>query len=85
MVHPIVDDDQMVTGFTFKGGGWGHGVGMCQIGATGMAEHGHDYRQVLAHYYGGARVYKLYGTQRRAPRDKRIDLKDLLLRVEPDP
>ena len=33
------------------GGGWGHGVGMCQIGAIGRAEHGQTYRDILAHYY----------------------------------
>ena len=39
---------------TFTGGGWGHGVGMCQMGAIGRAEAGQSYRQILAHYYNGA-------------------------------
>ncbi len=44
----------------FTGGGWGHGVGMCQIGAIGRAEAQQDFRQILAHYYSGARVERLY-------------------------
>ena len=43
-------------GYLFQGRGWGHGVGMCQVGAVGMARYGHDYRQILTHYYEGARV-----------------------------
>lgn len=39
--------------YTFIGGGFGHGVGMCQIGAIGRARAGHNYRQILKHYYGG--------------------------------
>lgn len=45
---------------TFVGGGWGHGVGMCQMGAIGRAEAGHDFRQILGHYYGGAVVERIY-------------------------
>ena len=45
---------------TFRGGGWGHGVGMCQMGAIGRAERGQSYRQILEHYYGGAVVEALY-------------------------
>jgi stage II sporulation protein D len=55
------DDEQMPKTFRFLGGGWGHGSGMCQIGAIGMAEHGYDYRQILGHYYNQAQVVKLYG------------------------
>lgn len=36
-----------------RGGGWGHGVGMCQFGARGMAQIGADYKQILQHYYPG--------------------------------
>jgi len=39
--------------FTLRGAGWGHGVGLCQIGAAVMATQGHDYRAILAHYYPG--------------------------------
>jgi stage II sporulation protein D len=36
--------------------GYGHGVGMCQYGAKGMAEHGYNYRVILSHYYNGAEI-----------------------------
>ncbi len=39
-----------------RGHGWGHGVGLCQIGAAVMAEHGHSYREILAFYYPGTRL-----------------------------
>ncbi len=40
--------------FVFVGGGWGHGVGMCQYGARGMAEAGRSWRDILLHYFRGA-------------------------------
>jgi SpoIID/LytB domain protein len=43
-----------------RGGGWGHGAGMCQWGAVGRAEAGQDYRQILRAYYSGAEVAKVY-------------------------
>jgi stage II sporulation protein D len=42
------------------GAGFGHGVGMCQTGAIGMAEGGHRYAEILEHYYRGSRLRKLY-------------------------
>ncbi|MEL6190260.1 MAG: SpoIID/LytB domain-containing protein, partial [Myxococcota bacterium] len=42
------------------GHGFGHGVGMCQWGAKGMAEAGRNYREILGHYYKGAEVRRLY-------------------------
>jgi stage II sporulation protein D len=45
--------DEVAGRFTLHGAGWGHGVGLCQIGAAVMASQGHDYRQILAHYYPG--------------------------------
>ena len=47
--------------FHFYGGGWGHGVGLCQIGALGMALRGYDAESILLHYYPGARLEKVYG------------------------
>ncbi|MEW6172607.1 MAG: stage II sporulation protein D [Bacillota bacterium] len=38
--------------------GYGHGVGLCQYGAKGMAEHGYNFRQILTHYYSGVRIVK---------------------------
>lgn len=40
-------------GWLFTGKGFGHGVGMCQIGAYGMAQRGHSYKEILTHYYTG--------------------------------
>jgi SpoIID/LytB domain protein len=42
--------------FTFTGGGWGHGVGLSQYGACGMASGGNNYAQILAHYYTGTQL-----------------------------
>ncbi len=47
-------------GFRFLGAGWGHGVGLCQIGAAVMAAKGYGYRQILAHYYPGSQIIKEY-------------------------
>ncbi len=44
----------------FRGGGWGHGVGMCQVGAVGRAEKGQGYREILRHYFNGAEVVAIY-------------------------
>jgi stage II sporulation protein D len=46
------------TRWVVKGGGWGHGIGMSQYGAYGMAQQGSDYRAILAHYYTGTDVSK---------------------------
>lgn len=45
--------------FVFTGHGFGHGVGMCQDGAKGMAQQGHNYREILAHYFPGAELVSL--------------------------
>ena len=46
--------------FVFEGRGLGHGAGMCQHGAAGMARAGKTYREILAHYYQGAEVVRMY-------------------------
>jgi stage II sporulation protein D len=46
--------------FVFDGAGFGHGVGMCQLGAIGMATAGKSYKDILGHYYRGTHVHKLY-------------------------
>jgi stage II sporulation protein D len=48
------------TAWTLHGGGWGHGVGMCQTGAIGRADAGEDYRAILRYYFSGAEVSKIY-------------------------
>jgi SpoIID/LytB domain protein len=47
-------------GWTFRGGGWGHGVGMCQWGAIGRAAAGQDHRRILGAYFSGAGVARIY-------------------------
>jgi len=46
--------------FTLKGAGWGHGVGLCQIGAAVMSAKGYDYNAILMHYFRGAELDKRY-------------------------
>ena len=48
------------SGWTFVGGGWGHGSGMCQTGAIGRAQRGATYRDILAWYYSGAAPVRIY-------------------------
>ncbi len=48
------------TRFTFTGGGWGHGVGMCQNGAMGMAFEGFKYPAILAHYFSNTYLQRVY-------------------------
>lgn len=43
-----------------EGGGWGHGIGMCQMGAIGMAGQGYKYDQILKHYYRGIDLERMY-------------------------
>ena len=47
-------------GFLLKGSGWGHGVGLCQIGAAVMGEQGKKYDEILRYYYSGANVERIY-------------------------
>jgi SpoIID/LytB domain protein len=60
VVAPERGADGQIAGWVFRGGGWGHGVGMCQTGAIGRAEAGHDYRAILRHYYNGAAPARIY-------------------------
>jgi stage II sporulation protein D len=46
-------------GFLFIGRGWGHGVGLCQVGAYGMAVQGRNYREIIKHYYTDVDITKL--------------------------
>src|SRR3954466_13890201 len=45
--------------FVIRGAGFGHGVGMSQYGADGFAQHGKDYRFILAHYFSGTQLSRL--------------------------
>jgi stage II sporulation protein D len=46
--------------FVFTGKGWGHGVGLCQVGAFGMARSGSRFEDILAHYYTGIALQQAY-------------------------
>lgn len=46
--------------FRFRGAGFGHGVGMCQVGAIGRAQAGQDYQTILKHYYPGSDIVRVY-------------------------
>jgi stage II sporulation protein D len=60
-IEPVVQRPSgQVVGFTAYGGGFGHGVGMCQVGAVGMAEKGRSYEQILKHYYRDVQLEKWY-------------------------
>jgi stage II sporulation protein D len=59
----VVDRERRASGeiarFVFTGKGWGHGVGLCQVGAFGMAASGATFEQILQHYYHGVSLQKL--------------------------
>ena len=60
----VVDKGEVKEGipqwFLLSGAGWGHGVGLCQIGAAVMGEKGYSYEEILLHYYKGAEIRKFY-------------------------
>jgi len=60
----VVDASDIIDGipqhFNLTGAGWGHGVGLCQIGAAVMGEKGYTYDKILLHYFRGAELKKIY-------------------------
>jgi stage II sporulation protein D len=54
------DETGELSDILFTGRGWGHGVGLCQVGAFGMARAGADYREILKKYYKGIKITKLH-------------------------
>ena len=60
VVEKVFDADGTLTGFILRGAGWGHGVGLCQIGAAVMASKGYTYREILRHYYPGTSLGRFY-------------------------
>jgi len=54
------DEEGRVAAFVFVGRGWGHGVGMCQVGAYGLARQGWGYEKILKAYYSGIELTKIY-------------------------
>jgi len=61
VLEPQRDSQGRLEAVVFTGKGWGHGVGLCQVGAYGMALRGSDYRAILAHYYPGTELRRLAG------------------------
>ena len=58
VIEPQQDAEGRLEAVVFAGKGWGHGVGLCQVGAYGMALRGAKYREILSHYYRGAALEK---------------------------
>lgn len=56
VMEPQRDAAGRIEAVVFAGKGWGHGVGLCQVGAYGMALRGSDYVEILTHYYSGAKL-----------------------------
>ncbi len=52
--------DEIPQKFILQGAGWGHGVGLCQIGAAVMGEMGYSFDEILAHYFRGTKIQKIY-------------------------
>ena len=60
-IEPVIENNtKELIGFKAYGGGWGHGVGLSQTGAVGMAEKGHTYEEILTHYYQGIALETRY-------------------------
>lgn len=60
MIERERDEKGEVGRFVFIGKGWGHGVGLCQVGAFGMAQAGSSYEQILKHYYSDISLDRAY-------------------------
>jgi stage II sporulation protein D len=60
VIDRVYNENDRVTGFIFTGRGWGHGVGMCQFGAYGLAKQGLTVDQILKTYYTGIELTKMY-------------------------
>jgi len=60
----VVDKEKNAAGgidaFVFKGAGWGHGVGLCQLGSAVRAQEGHKVSEILQYYYPGTVIKQLY-------------------------
>ena len=55
-----LDDSQIIKSITLRGAGWGHGVGLCQIGALGMALSHKTSEEILTHYFPSTKIKKMY-------------------------
>ncbi|WP_321286477.1 hypothetical protein [uncultured Sunxiuqinia sp.] len=60
VVDHLGEQDGIPQQFVINGAGWGHGVGLCQIGAAVMGEKGYNYQSILKHYFQGSELKKIY-------------------------
>ncbi len=60
VVNKTTNSEGEATAFELVGAGWGHGVGLCQIGAAMMCEQGYQYNEILKHYFKNGEVEKIY-------------------------
>jgi len=60
VVDKIPDKKDVPSKFIISGAGWGHGVGLCQIGGAVMAEKGYQFDEILLHYFSNAKIKKIY-------------------------
>ncbi len=60
IVDKILDKNDLPKKFILHGAGWGHGVGLCQIGGAVMAEKGHQFDEILLHYFSNVTIKKIY-------------------------
>ena len=61
LIEPLFETTKtQPDGFKFKGAGWGHGVGLCQIGALGMSLLGYTSEEIVLHYYPGSQLKRIY-------------------------
>jgi len=60
VIDPIMDGENM-KGFVITGGGYGHGVGMCQVGSKLMADEGYTALQILRYFYDDCNIEYMYG------------------------
>lgn len=60
LIYPVMGESDLPELFRYQGAGWGHGAGLCQIGALGMALQNYSSEQILQHYYPGSELKKIY-------------------------
>jgi SpoIID/LytB domain protein len=60
IVDKIIGKNNIPEKFVLHGAGWGHGVGLCQIGGAVMAEKGYQFDEILLHYFSNAKIKKIY-------------------------
>ena len=60
IIYLDLDDSQIIKSLTLEGAGWGHGVGLCQIGALGMALAHKTSAEILSHYFPSTKIKKMY-------------------------